>query len=1047
MFDFNNLNNIQEEKYEKFIENICKNDSKISKAKSEEDLRSIFENELNTLLRELNFINNDYIIFEHETKHLLGRTDFIYGNTIIEYKKYNKLNNSKLVHESANQINNYLKDKKYDSIKMNGFVFDGTSIYVFEKNENNEVKFNEDFSGDINAKKMKNFINTIFNSGVRILSAENLKRDFGILDNNENKIDNLSLKLVRYLFNQLKENKKTTLRTRLIFSEWEKLFRLAENDNGIHKDIKERRAIFSKIFGIEINEKSEYKALFALHTALSIIIKLLLTRFITEIPQSVFSDSRIRINIDYYYKTDNLKDIKDFCNNIETGLFFEQINIMNFTDNDFFAWYIKEEFTEDFKEIIQSIIYRVMNYENIYVSIKSKMIDIFRELYQSFIPKCVRHSFGEYYTPYWLAEKTFLLASRNEKNYNSRKYIDPNCGSGTFLSVFNNYKNKEINNKIEFSKYIDGIVGIDINPIAVVMAKANILLQALKYCTFNINNKYEIPVYLADSLSVPNIIDIEGIECYTYQLYITGLKKEFNIDYIEMILPKEFVQTKDFIEKINQIEKHIVNGDKEKALDILIDGKYSKIEKKLKKITDDLIEYEKKGLNSIWLKILSGYFRVASFEKFDYIVGNPPWIQWSVLPEKYRENVKDNIRVEGLFSSDGNTGGNNLNICALIANKSCERWLSDKGNFCFIMPKSILFNKSFEGFRRLKTNDNDNKKLYFHEIDDFSKCGEIFEGVGLDFCCYKINYKKNNKDYILINEYQKNNISTKINSNDDWHIVADSYNKSNKYAIQLNTESHNNFIIIDDKEKKENYIKHIGNFEYKFRKGVTVHFLMRLKFIKIDEENKTLAYFHPYKKVGNRIQVDEDSKIRLEKKYIKPYVTAPMLKETGYEWDNYYVIFPYEKGKKQPMEKTELKSKCPYIYKYIENISKELNKGSKFNKRVQNVAEEYGILRIGSYAYRQYFVCIRDNTKIAPNLITKIKTDWDTYETPLFDNHISYISEVERNKKVLGLDEDEAEYILKKLQKKEVQYIIMNSQDSRSISSRLPIKLKQMKKN
>lgn len=180
---------------------------------------------------------------------------------------------------------------------------------------------------------------------------------------------------------------------------------------------------------------------------------------------------------------------------------------------------------------------------------------------------------------------------------------------------------------------------------------------------------------------------------------------------------------------------------------------------------------KRKKLNSIWLKIFSNYFKVASYDKFDYIVGNPAWVQWSVLPETYRNNIKANMRMDGLFSSDRNTGGNNLNICALIANKCCERWLSDDGAFCFLMPKSILFNKSFEGFRNLKINNNE--QLYFNEIADFSyrNTGEIFEGVGLDFCTYKISKKPlQNNNIIPMISYKKNS-SVAITHNDDWERV------------------------------------------------------------------------------------------------------------------------------------------------------------------------------------------------------------------------------------------------------------------------------------
>lgn len=96
---------------------------------------------------------------------------------------------------------------------------------------------------------------------------------------------------------------------------------------------------------------------------------------------------------------------------------------------------------------------------------------------------------------------------------------------------------------------------------------------------------------------------------------------------------------------------------------------------------------------------------------------------------------------------------------------------------------------------------------------------------------------------------------------------------------------------------------------------------------------------------------------------------------------------------------------------------------------------------MGFYVWGDHFVCIRDNTKLAPNHIFQIKTHWNNAINPIFDNHISYISERKEDKKVSFITKQEAEYILEKLENKDTQDIIMNSQDSRSISSRLPINI------
>ena len=74
------------------------------------------------------------------------------------------------------------------------------------------------------------------------------------------------------------------------------------------------------------------------------------------------------------------------------------------------------------------------------------------------------------------------------------------------------------------------------------------------------------------------------------------------------------------------------------------------------------------------------------------------------------------------------------------------------------------------------------------------------------------------------------------------------------------------------------------------------------------------------------------------------------------------------------------------------------------------------------------------------------KTDWKKELTPLFYNHISYISEVGDKKNLKYICKKEACCILEKLKDKDINGIILNSQDNRSISSRLPVKLSKYKK-
>lgn len=160
-------------------------------------------------------------------------------------------------------------------------------------------------------------------------------------------------------------------------------------------------------------------------------------------------------------------------------------------------------------------------------------------------------------------------------------------------------------------------------------------------------------------------------------------------------------------------------------------------------------------------------------------------------------------------------------------------------------------------------------------------------------------------------------------------------------------------------------------------------------------------------------------------------------------WNNLYVLFLYEYGNKQPLNLETIKQEAPNIYKWLDFNKEHLKKGSDYNNRIQQ-KPYWGLLRIGNYTFKDRFVCIRDNTSLNPNIITKIKTHWKEMKMPIFDGHISYISYSKNIKD--DLTEKESEYIFNILTNKLVLKIILNSQSSRSISSNIPIKINFYKK-
>lgn len=681
------------------LENIfLKIKNKVKETKNEEELRVLLVENLKQIEEsklELFFLERD-------------RIDIKYKDVVIEtkfYKRINENNNEFLTFE--NQTKKYMQTFNIPY----GVLTDCNTIYFYKIDCNGVINRIQTNSNEFNLENFKFLLNILFdNNKDKYLVSSNLIYDFGNLNLNDN-MKNFLKQLLNMFENS--ENAKKEL----FFTEWEKLFRLSESDKDdefvAHEDILKRRIVLEKIFDIEINKENEYKSLFILYTALSIIIKLLILNLMKNVKNNKIQKS-----------LNNIVELKQLFRNIELGYEFEMLGVLNMGKSDFFSWYIEIEWSYEFINILQNTFLKAVDYK--FTKWKD-LKDPIKDLYENYIAFDIRHSLGEYYTPQGLAD----YITNKTIDINDR-VIDPTCGSGTFITSAIKLKNKsltEILNNYE-------IIGIDLNPIAVIMAKLTFLLNTYHLMKDENILEIEIPIYLGDSSYLPTIVEINGTKYIEYQYYLDN--SIINIPTI--IFPLEFVKHNNFIKILNEIEEMIFDNKKLSNIQsYLISNikKYSvldnKVEKQIKKLLESIIYYHKQNLNTIWLFIFMNYLKPFALAPFDKAIGNPPWVRWSVLPIEYKKRIKNTLRDEGLFSSDKNVGGIDLNICALIANRVLDNILKINGNLIFLMPESILYNKSFEGFRKLNLH-NARGQL----IEVFKPKKKVFKEVNLPFLIYNI---------------------------------------------------------------------------------------------------------------------------------------------------------------------------------------------------------------------------------------------------------------------------------------------------------------------
>lgn len=1013
--------------YSKLLECISTNlRNETAQANSEETIACKIEDCLKTALSYYGIQYSPIRELSLKEKSLSGkyfnrRIDSKFNNIIFEYKKDILDNLDNYLIQTKKYITLAAEKEKQEESKYVGILIDGRKcIFVNKKND----KFIESPIFDIDKNVLKKIICLIISIDKRELSSQNLLQDFAI-----ESTSNVTQNLLNALYKCLE---KPSERTFMLYTEWERLFKLANsNDTNNMKPIKARNKAIQGCFscGSVIDPQ---RGLFALHTAYTIIIKLIAYYKVAEI---FFGTSSLKIQDLLSLESEGLRVRLNY---IENGEIFKQIGLNNLLEGDFFSWYVYEDaWNNDIFKAVLDVIYKLTEYSsNEYLFATNNVHDLFIDLYQSIIPSEVRHSLGEYYTPSWLARHVIEHADKP----NGWSGLDPCAGSGTFvLQMIDNILQNE--NNVTLDDILRRVKAVDVNPLAILTCRVNYFIAIAPFINTDFTQKIEIPVYLGDSAFIPQIIIEENIELVKYTIYT-------NKGDLNFILPVSLIKKdKNIINKIVGIENAVINQDKGALVNILTDLLPSKERKNLvlehlSQFSDALIWLEKQNWDRIWVRIIIGFLKIATFDRFDFIAGNPPWVDWKYLPEKYKETLKKICIDKHLFSGDNFTGGINLNICALITNVVANNWLKEKGTLAFLMPKSMLFQQSYTGFRNLCQTDG--VPLKFDKLFDWSLAGKPFDPVSEKFMSY---YLKKTNEYLSETIAVKMKLKNKMTINKDTYNLSYSealsrLNEENLYCFQ-NTKRFNNFTFTEEKKEIE-ILKNIpGKCHYKGRVGLGLYPKELLLFeIKDIRGNNILVENYQNSKSEKKI-----AKITtlLERKYIHPVIEGPDIIKFGLKDLQFFAPFPYKKeNRKIPIVKNVLQKESPLLLSYYEANKSHFNKTS-YNTKVQgNKGEFYSLTRVGDYSFAPYRVVFRNNTKWLACVVSTINTIIGK-TTPILLDHACSISQDLNNN---FIEEDEAHYICAILNSEIVTSYIKGSSDTRSYKTDLPIKLdKYDKKN
>ena len=1009
---------------------------------SESTTASIFENELYYLIKfrtgiELNIIKEQKV---DGINHLFGslksrisgkgRLDAVVNNLVIEYKHHSKFSTEKNQIIAIQQVKDYLKAlENKEKIKYNAILTDGIKVCYFSFLEN-EV-YNTSIS-PIENEDMDMIIKAILANNTKKFVPENILKDFSISP----AYDSISKNMAKILYSALKEEK--TEKTNMLSNEWKALMHLSVDDNGKGNDIEKRRKDLSLIFSDTINTpESEYDALYALQTTYAIIVKLIACKVIDKLEYNDLMKNY------YDLSTISSDELQIFFEKMEDGYSYKSNNITNFLEGDFFSWYSdKNQWNTGIWSNIVNIIKCIDQYSAFSLNVYYEPIDIFKDLYMSIIPKSIRHSMGEYFTPKWLADYVITNGISSIENKKDWKAIDPCCGSGIFLlelikKIVGDREIKSLSmteKKMLKNEILTRVYGIDINPLSVLSARVGYYL-ALK--PFGNLHDIEIPVYLGDSAILAEKIYVDKIECYKYS--VSNLKEPFDV-----ILPVRYVKLSDFGLIMSELQACVKTEDY-KILFNVIKSKLNDTEKKSKELmkyiedmAQKLVVLHKNKWDGIWIRIATNFMLIARLSDFDLIVGNPPWVKWEHLPAMYANKIKEVCDIKHIFSGAGQYGGTQLNICALISNVTATNWLSKKGMLVFLMPDSIMSQDSYEGFRNFYLDYETRERLYLQKIDRWKAPLRPFrcdnKPVTQDFITYY--FSRNLVDYhhgIPVTNITRNRkISDDIINNTSNYKEAKKYlDFSESIAIQLS----NNNTSFSYKSNEYDFSKIIGPTSYLYRTGVEFT-PQQLYMLKGHGKSSTSGNYRFKNKEFSlsKYKVKDEPKEGWDfpTKNIYPIITGPHIEEFKYDCNDEYCILPYTKeNTNEPISSEEMLKNNRQILVYLAEHKNLIDSQSEKSKKMHRGKEFYSLSKIGPYTFADYIVAARDNSKFCASVIKKEMTPWNEEKQVICVKHTIIISQDKNNR---FITEDEAYFICGILNSEIVQQYIQTTFKSNGFS-------------
>jgi SAM-dependent methyltransferase len=402
-----------------------------------------------------------------------------------------------------------------------------------------------------------------------------------------------------------------------------------------------------------------------------------------------------------------------------SGEMFAMAEIGGVVERDFFDWVVE---TPSGASFLKTLAKRIARFQ--WGGVQH---DVLKVLYESVIDAETRHVLGEYYTPDWLAS---MMVEDMISEPLKQRVLDPSCGSGTFLfhavrSYLAAAECEGISNKEALDGACEHVIGVDLHPVAVTLARVTYLLAIGPERLKLERGSLSLPVYLGDSLqwqTDDGLFSGGGISIYTRdgaELY------DRELHFPARVLA-DVTRFDQLVEELASKASDRPVGSKIPSLKETFNryGVHPNDQSAVRTTFENMCRLYDDGRNHIWgyyvRNLARPHWLSLKENRVDVLIGNPPWLSYRFMTLEMQSRFKDRSRESGLWVGAQLTAHQDLS--AFFVAQCAGLYLKEGGRLGFVMPIGTLTRQQYRGFRTGDWSSTTREvKVKFSEPWDLSK--------------------------------------------------------------------------------------------------------------------------------------------------------------------------------------------------------------------------------------------------------------------------------------------------------------------------------------